>query len=357
MKRTALAVFILLATTLVADGQRRRPGIFRPERSQPAATTQPATNATPTQPTTPATTDAPQPSSQPSSAQQTYPPAIEYQSFMQLRFYENQGNFLVEDLEVVFPPDASRKATFVISKAGGGVVASVPLRLETPLASYTMFGMYKPNGVPGSADIGQPGDYVLSVQIDGQPITTLPFSMKREASSDPFNPTTTFVREGPWRDLAYFSSRTDQPDSHLDFNWWTSLRELPAGSPPRSLVTVHILHGGQEIGATRSPVVVTQTDWQFFYLEFETAGVKPIRWMTLADLTKRDGEYTVVAKVNGKPFKTYRAEVRGGQLQRHPRNSLDTQPHTDFISPRLVDTSSRSTSSYTMRDTYWVKKN
>jgi hypothetical protein len=79
--------------------------------------------------------------------------------------------------------------------------------------------------------------------------------------------------------------------------------------------------------------------------------------MTLADLTKTDGEYMVVAKVNGKPFKTYRAEVRGGQLQRHPRNSLDTQPHTDFISPRLVDTSSRSTSSYTMRDTYWVRKN
>jgi hypothetical protein len=78
--------------------------------------------------------------------------------------------------------------------------------------------------------------------------------------------------------------------------------------------------------------------------------------MTLADLTKRDGEYTVVAKVGGKPFKTYRAEVRGGQLQRHPRNSLDTQPHTDFISPRLVDTTSRSNSSYEMYDTFWVVK-
>jgi hypothetical protein len=308
MRRTALVVFILAAACVVVAGQT-----------------------------------------------QTYKPAIEFQSFMQLRFYEEQGNFLVEGLEVVFPPAGSKKATFVITRASGAAVASVPLRLETPLASFTMFGMYLPDGVPGSANVGEPGDYVLSVQIDGQPVTTLPFSMKKESSSDPFNPRNTFVREGPWRDLAYFSSRTDTPDSHLDFNWWTSLRELPAGSPPRSLVTVHIMYGGQEIGATRSPVV-TQTDWQFFYLEFETAGVKPIRWMTLADLTKRDGEYTVVAKVNGKPFKTYTAQVRGGQLQRHPRNSLDTQPHTDFISPRLVDTSSRSTSSYTMRDTYWVVK-
>ena len=354
MRRTALLVCILAATCVVAAGQRRRPGIFRPDRTQPPAT-QPAT----TQPE-PASTPATVPSAGAASGQglaQGYKPAVEYQSLMQLRFYENQGNFLVEDLEVVSPPAGSRKATFVITRANGAAVASVPLRLETPLASYTMFGMYKPDGVPGSADVGEPGDYVLSVQIDGQPITTLPFSMKRESNNDAFNPRTTFVREGPWRDLAYFSSRTDEPDSHLEFNWWTSLRELPAGSPQRSLVTVHILHGGQEIGATRSPVVVTQTDWQFFYLEFETAGVKPIRWMTLADLTKRDGEYTVVAKVNGKPFKSYSAQVRGGQLQRHPRNSLDTQPHTDFISPRLVDTSSRSNSSYTMRDTYWVKKN
>lgn len=64
----------------------------------------------------------------------------------------------------------------------------------------------------------------------------------------------------------------------------------------------------------------------------------------------------MVAKVGGKPLKGYRAEVRGGRLQRHPRNALGAEPRTDFISPRL-DTSSRSTSSYAMRDTCRVKKN
>lgn len=301
-------------------------------------------------------TDAPQPATnQASAAQQPYKSAIEYQSLMQLRFYENSGGFMVENLEVVFPPSAGQKATFVISKANGEVVSSVPLRLETPLASYTAFGMYLPDAVAGSADIGQPGDYVLSVNLNGQPITTLPFTMKREVSSDPFNPRTNFVREGPWRDLAYFSNRPEVPDSHLEFSWWTSLRELPPGTK-NPMVTLHLMYGGQEIAATRSPVVPTQTDWQFLYHEF-VLPVTPVRWMTLADLTKRDGEYTVVAKVNGKPFKSYKAEVRGGQLQRHPRNSLDTQPHTAFISPRLVDTSARVSSQYAMRDTYWLTKN
>lgn len=290
---------------------------------------------------------------------QTYPPAVEYQSFMNLRFYEEQGNFLVEELEVVFPPAGSKKAAFVITRAGGGTVASVPLRLEAPLAGYTMFGRYVPDGVPGNANLGEPGDYVLSVQVDGRAITTLPFSMKKEAGNDPFNPKTAFVREGPWRDLAYFSERVDAPaDNFLRFHWWTSLRELPPGTGAnRPLVTLHLMQGAQEVGATRRPVVISQTDWQYFEQEFEALGTKPVRWLALSDLTKKDGEYTVVAKVNGKPFKTYRAEVRGGQLRRHPRNGLDTQPHTDFISPRLVDTSSRSNSSYVMRDTYWVKKN
>lgn len=353
MRRLVQAV-CLAALTLAfvqpeaaAQPVRRRVGIPRPSTGQPA---QPAATPTPA----PAADASPSQAATGQASGSQYKPAIEYQSFMQLRFYENQGGFLVEGLEVVFPPPGLKNAAFVVSKAGGGVVTSVPLRLESPLASYTVFGMFLPDGVAGLAPVGEPGDYVLSVQIDGQPITNLPFSMKRETGTDPFNPTTNFVREGPWRDLAYFSNRPEEPDSHLEFSWWTSLRELPPGTK-NPMVTLHLLYGGQEVAATRSPVVPTQTDWQFLYHEF-VLPVTPVRWMTLADLTKRDGEYTVVAKVNGKPFKSYKAEVRGGQLQRHPRNSLNTEPHTDFISPRLVDTSARTTSRYAMRDTYWVTK-
>src|SRR5688572_30961559 len=56
--------------------------------------------------------------------------AIEYESLMTMRFYEATGGFLVEGLEVVFPPAGNEPATFMITKPGGEVVASVPLRLE-----------------------------------------------------------------------------------------------------------------------------------------------------------------------------------------------------------------------------------
>ena len=338
MKRIIYLVSVMIAANLAGFGQTRS---RTPRPSQPAPASSPA--------------PAPNPTEGSAAGSQTYKPAIEYQYLMELRFYENQGGFLVEGLEVVFPPPGLKKATFVISKPNGEVVNTVPLRLETPLASYTAFGMFLPDAVAGLAPIGEPGDYVLSVQIDGQPITSLPFSMKREASSDPYNPKNTFVREGPWRDLAHFSV-TEDPDSHLEFSWWTSLRELPPGTK-NPMVTLHLMYGGREIAATRSPVVPTQTDWQFLRHEFHFPAEPKVRWMTLADLTKRDGEYTVVAKVNGTPFKSYKAEVKGGQLQRHPRNRMDIEPHTSFISPRQVDTSSRTTSRYSMRDVYWIRKN
>lgn len=337
-----LSVF-LLATIPCETAAQRRVGVPRPTQAP--------------QPSMSAPTAAPAEAPRPSAAQTgAYKPALEYQYLMEMRFYENQGGFLVEGLEVVFPPPGLKKATFVISRPNGEVVQNVPLRLETPLASYTAFGMFLPDAVSGMAPIGEPGDYVLSVQIDGQAITALPFSMKREASNDPFNPKNTFVREGPWRDLAHLSVATEDADSHLEFSWWTSLRELPPGTK-NPMVTLHVMFGGQEIAATRSPVVPTQTDWQFLRHEFHFPAEKTVRWMTLADLTKRDGDYSIVAKVNGKPFKSYKAEVKGGQLQRHPRNSMTMEPHTDFISPRQVDTSSRTSSRYSMRDLYWIRKN
>src|SRR5215212_11667443 len=155
----AVLALAFVRSEAAAQPGRRRVGIPRPGPGQP---TQPGQPAPPTPSASPG-----QPAAQTASASQ-YKPAIEYQSFMQLRFYENQGGSLVEDLEVVFPPPGSQKASFVVSKAGGEVLTTVPLRLESPLASYTVFGMFKPNAVSGLAPVGEPGDYVLSVQIDGQ---------------------------------------------------------------------------------------------------------------------------------------------------------------------------------------------
>jgi hypothetical protein len=101
---SAVSLFVLTFTFTQFDvnGQRRLGP--RPRPGQP---TQPSV---PT-PTPAAAEGARQTAEQPATSAQSYKPAIEYQFFMEMRFYENQGGFLVEDLEVVFPPPGLKVAT------------------------------------------------------------------------------------------------------------------------------------------------------------------------------------------------------------------------------------------------------
>jgi hypothetical protein len=122
-------------------------------------------------------------------------------------------------------------------------------------------------------------------------------------------------------------------------------------------VTVHVLANGKEIAASRGPVVPDTVDWYFYERhEMYMPTLPKNRWLTLADVVKQNGEIAVVVKANGQPIKTFKTPVQGGQLQRLDRNHLDFEPHTSFISPRYVDTTDSSRSSFTMREMFWVKK-
>lgn len=268
---------------------------------------------------------------------------------MTMRFYEANGGFLVEGLEIVFPPKTTAPATFMITKPSGEVVATVPLRLE-PIENFPAFALFKPaSGNSGNVRIGQSGDFVMAVKIGNETITQFPFTLKEQVSGDPFKPGKTFVREGQWRDLAFFSTVTDEPEALLHFNWWLSTRELPTGMT-RPKVTVHVLANGKEIAASRGPVVPDTLDWYFYERHELYMPTQPKnRWLTLADVARVNGEISVVIKANGQPVKTFKTQVQGGQLQGLARTRLDFEPHTSFISPRYVDTTDRSRSSYTMR--------
>jgi hypothetical protein len=283
-------------------------------------------------------------------------PAIEYDSLMNLRFYEESGGFLVEGLEVVFPAAAASPATFVITKPNGEVVSSVPLRFE-PLEKFPAFGVFRPApGNPGNVRVAQAGDFVMAVRLGNETITTLPFSLKLDVSNDPFNPSNKFVRAGPWSDLAFFSVITDDASAMLHFNYWLSTRELPAGMK-QPKVTLHLLANGKEIATSRAPVVPDTLDCYLYERKYLIVEATPKqRWLALSDLMKQDGEIVMIVKANGQPIKSYKTRVVGGRLQTLERNRLDTEPRTAFISPRYVDLTDRSRSNFTMRDMFWLKK-
>ena len=286
---------------------------------------------------------------------QTYKPAIEYQSLMNMRYYENNGGFLIEDLQLVFPPANIGSAKLVVADQSGQVVDTVPLRFEK--MEFPAFGRFRPaSGNPGNVRVGRSGSFIMSVVLDGQTITAMPFTLKEETSSDPFNPGKKFVRDGPFPDLAYFSVVPDDPNGEVEFNYWISLREIPGGAK-NARVTIHLLVNGQEFAASRGPIIPSLNYWEFLkHQQLSVASTPRNHWLTLSDITKKDGELTLVVKANGQPIKLYKTQVKGGQVQRLPQNNLDTEPHAAFISPRFIDTSARSNSRYKMFDMYWVRK-
>ena len=286
---------------------------------------------------------------------QQYKPAIEYQSLMNLRYYENNGGFLIEDLQIVFPPASVGNAKLVVSDQSGQVVDSVPLRFEK--MEFPAFGRFRPaSGNPGNVRVGRSGNFIMSVIVDGQTLTTLPFSLREQDSTDPFNPGKKFLRDGPFPELAYFSVVPDDPNGEVTFNWWMSLREIP-GAAKNARVTIQLLVNGKEFAASTGPVIPSLTDWEFTkHRQLSVPTLPRNHWLTLADLTKTNGEISLVVKANGQPIKTYKTQVSGGQIQRLPRNALTFEPHLEFISPRFIDVSAGSNDRYKMFDMYWVRK-
>jgi hypothetical protein len=283
---------------------------------------------------------------------QTYQPAIEYQSRMNLRYYENNGGFLVEDLQLVFPPANVGNAKLVVAEQGGAVVDTLPLRYEK--MEFPAFGRFRPeSGNPGNVRVGRSGSFVMSVIVDGQTITSMPFTLREETNSDPFNPGKRFVRTGPFPDLAFFSVVPDDPNGEVTFNWWMSLREAGKGAR----VTLHVMNNGKEVAARTDVVIPSVTDWEFHqHRQISVPSLPKNHWLTLADLTKLSGEVSVVVKANGQPIKTYKTQVSGGQIQPLSRSALNYQPHAQFISPRYVDVSAGTNSRYKMYVMYWLTK-
>jgi hypothetical protein len=277
-------------------------------------------------------------------------PAAEYNSLLNLRFYEQTGGFLVDTIQLVFPPEGSAplEATFT---RGGETVDTVPLNINR-IKLFPAFAGTSPIRHTGVVKLGKAGDYLLTVKLAGQPITTMPFSLKVEPSSDPYRPGQRFIREGPWRNFGYLSIPIERQDDALSFSFWTCLPEV--GATKDTPCTLHLMRGAQEIAQNHSTMVISQTDWQFFRVRMVTS-LKPVQNLTMAALGKTNGDLKLVVKAQGRPIKSFGVRVAGGQLQRLDRSDMNTSPHTDFISARFIDTLSSSGTRDQMLDAYWVK--
>ena len=278
---------------------------------------------------------------------QNYKPAVTYESLMNMRYYPARGGFAVETLVLVFPPPGNPPAEFIIRKASGDVVAKVPLAIGR-WEQFPAFATLSPKGVPGMAEVGQAGDYVMAVKLGGEEITTMPFTLKLDASTDPFNPKKTFYREGPWSSMAYIAAAIGKPDEALRFCFWVSQQEIPGAKNKQQKLSLHVMRGAQEVATSSG--ILSWDDWTFLNPQLQESNRRGFWPFKLAMLT--DGNYTILYKVEGQTIRTFPFQVKGGQVQRMARSHLGYTPHTDFLSPRIIGTVNRDP---VMQEVFWIK--
>lgn len=279
-------------------------------------------------------------------------PAVEYQSLLNIGFAEAEGDLVIDNLNVLFPPLDYEQAILSVNTAAGEKIAIVPLRLDSYL-SFPIFSRFVPEVRPVAIKLRRSGDFILSIKVADEVITRFPLTLAAEPTDNPYDAPKRFTREGPWRDFAYFSIPASNPGGNVVFNWWMSLRELPTGMKAPA-ITIHLRDDYKEIAVGSKFIRLKSIDWQYFSGELtirKKAGWQPL---TMRDLVERDTAYLLTVKADGIPIKSFQLQTRNGRLQRAEQSLMNFQPHGDFMSPRFID--SRGGSDRIVTDAYWVRR-
>ncbi|MEM9387910.1 MAG: hypothetical protein AAGA68_22845 [Pseudomonadota bacterium] len=288
------------------------------------------------------------------SSLQAQEPSAELVSLLDVGFYKNNGNFLADGLCLVFPPEGDATYELVVRDGSGAVKGKASLQVQK-WTGYPVFDGLGSLGVP-TLSLGEPGSYVMSVDKDGEPITSFPFQMEVEESGDPFQPGKSFYRQGPWQYLAFLASPAGKPDQPLSFHFWTNTREIGSegSKPPKA--QVRVLLDDEVVGLYKDPVSIAGSQWRRYRRNLATPQSPVGNYaFTLEGLLAREGNYRFVVEVEERVVKSFPMTVSGGAVTPHPRTSFDTQPHTDYIVPKFVDRSSGSSGGYKLFDIFWLE--
>lgn len=268
---------------------------------------------------------------------QSTPTHVAMDALLDIRFFPQSGQFMMAtSVPVLFPPPGETKARLLIKK-GGTAVVTKNMIIE-PWPPHNAFGNLRAaDGQVGFGPIG-PGDYVMSVEMNGKEISSYAFSAKAEKGTDPFDPKTELVRTGPWSKPAFLIGPVQDNGASLEVGIWLSTRELPGYAPKKQIpYTLHLMNGAKQVGLVEG--MVSDADWTIFRPEVRTGhGGGPVKWATIIN---SPGSYTLEYRAGGKTIRTYKFQVAGGQISRIPTNEIsyagaDALPPQSLIADKRV---------------------
>lgn len=224
-----------------------------------------------------------------------------------------------------YNPDTGAKLAHQLKTPGGAVVETQFYSGEKQKPPFWVLHPLRPPEQPLDA-----GDYVMEWFVEGDLFYRFPFTVDVEGGDDPYNPGGRYYFDGPWDDYAYLYIPDNNPASSPTFSVWFRDKSSTLSVMKSFDVNVTIRRGGQAVAYWPGPGEANPVDFPPYWERLDVGLRSGSSGFSAAELMK-DGTYTVVVTVDGKPYAQYRYTARGGQVAHQDRQVRDATDPLDYI--------------------------
>jgi len=267
-----------------------------------------------------------------------YAPAMPYARFLNSITMATNGKLFLGTFTGTFLPANATGNVILRTAAGEELIkwdfASEPL--QPPFSKINLLRYTDPKtGVTQSGsgiDLTQCGEFVLDFYLPSGLFYTYPFSVKKLESADPFAGGPVYYLSGDWERWGYINYDNADPENNLFWCIW--LRH--PGFEPHKTYRVRV-----EISRDKDKKVVFQHDqdqnlsqqWQRYELTIGFAPPNPKAGSAIQakDLLAVDGPCTLVMKLDGQLYGTWKFNIAGGKFQYIGRTDRTKADSKTFI--------------------------
>lgn len=238
-----------------------------------------------------------------------------------------------------YNPDDGEALEGVIRDAKDRVVLRYGFYANEQGAPYWVVHNYKIlQNETGTAANGKrvkiaPGAYTLELLVGGEAFYRFPFQVTEVASDDAFAPQPYRFLQGGWSNWGYLFYPQANREMSIYFKLWLRIEGRTERKSARP--TMEVFRGDTRVAVSSENMEITlRPEWNRFDLQLQTPPDAPPntgRYLKAKDILDHDGPYRIDVALDGKPYGTWRFEVKAGQLLPRGRSVRGTADPLTFV--------------------------
>lgn len=276
------------------------------------------------------------------------PTLVDFRRMLEVDVIKAMPRFDLGDEVIAFPVAGVSYSAEVTR--GGSVMKSVPCS-PVDVPAFGKFLILRPQG-DAFVEITEPGDYSYRLKSGDLVLKQLDFKVSQENSSDPYNPSSNFVIEGPWRSIGYLANNANRPDDALNFDCYSHLGESKSATAQQ--FSVSVLKAGAVVAQSR-PYVLSKEIWELQSVPLWKPDNK--NYFKNADLMALNADFEIVVKHGSQRVKSFKGSTAGKAFKNLPEANNGFRPSSGVLLPKSLMIPGGSVGKAFLVDVYWMKAN